>query len=263
MWTCLIVRSRRAPTRCSAFDDDATTTANSAARTGRGCGETHPDTGGDVRRSSIAVQRAWEQIGTPEARAAYDGGSRRRSGTWTTRHRAPGLRRRRAPARAPRGRRRAPTGIRAAGTASSTSQLLHEWVGRGVDVPDPYDITLVRSAPREIQHLLASAVAEEDTAVVLASLGIGFTVWNDVRTDPVRRTARPENGLTAGPAGRSGQDRPHRARPERAVGDAQRRLGRNGRRRGVANWSGRASTPMSARCTNSRSGRATSRGRRR
>ncbi|MBU3537282.1 hypothetical protein KHT87_22925, partial [Alkalihalobacillus clausii] len=54
--------------------------------------------------------------------------------------------------------------------------LLHEWAGRGVDVPDPYDPQLLARAPRELRHLLAEAVAEEDTARALATLGIGFTV---------------------------------------------------------------------------------------
>jgi hypothetical protein len=61
-------------------------------------------------------------------------------------------------------------------------ELLHEWVGRGVAVRDPYEPALLRSAPREVRHLLADAVAEEDTARALSTLGIGFTVWHDVRT---------------------------------------------------------------------------------
>jgi hypothetical protein len=51
-----------------------------------------------------------------------------------------------------------------------------------VTVADPYDPALLRSAPREVRHLLADAVAEEDTARALAALGIGFTVWHDVAT---------------------------------------------------------------------------------
>src|SRR5690606_26170074 len=35
--------------------------------------ETHPDTGGDAALF-IRVQRAWERVGTPEARSAYDRG---------------------------------------------------------------------------------------------------------------------------------------------------------------------------------------------
>ena len=35
--------------------------------------QTHPDTGGEAA-VFIQVQRAWELVGTPEARAAYDRG---------------------------------------------------------------------------------------------------------------------------------------------------------------------------------------------
>jgi hypothetical protein len=59
---------------------------------------------------------------------------------------------------------------------------MREWAGRGVKLDDPYDAALVRSAPRDIRHLLASAIAEEDTARTLATLGIAFTLWHDVAT---------------------------------------------------------------------------------
>ena len=42
--------------------------------------------------------------------------------------------------------------------------LIREWAGRGVTVADPYDPALVRSAPRDIRHVLADALAEEATA---------------------------------------------------------------------------------------------------
>ena len=35
--------------------------------------QTHPDTGGEASLF-VQVQRAWELVGTPEARAAYDRG---------------------------------------------------------------------------------------------------------------------------------------------------------------------------------------------
>ena len=60
--------------------------------------------------------------------------------------------------------------------------LIREWVGRGVDVPDPYDPALVRSAPRDLRRLLADALAEEATARTVSALGMGFTVWHDVAT---------------------------------------------------------------------------------
>jgi len=58
--------------------------------------------------------------------------------------------------------------------------LIREWVGRGTEVPDPYDAQLVRSAPREIRRLLADALAEEATARIVADLGMGYSVWHDV-----------------------------------------------------------------------------------
>jgi curved DNA-binding protein CbpA len=42
--------------------------------------ETHPDTGGSSARF-VAVQLAWERIGTPEDRAAYDRGRPHASST--------------------------------------------------------------------------------------------------------------------------------------------------------------------------------------
>ncbi|WP_395638966.1 J domain-containing protein [Pseudolysinimonas sp.] len=160
--------------------------------------ETHPDTGGSAVQFH-RVQRAWEQVGTAEARAAYDSGTTRSGGSdEPERTFAPP-----APAARTTSRPQARTHGHPGGWyREQYLDLLQEWVGRGAAIPNPYDPQLVRSAPREIQHLLASAIAEEDTAVVLAGLGIGFTIWNDVRTDPGRR---PENGLTAGPQGAAGK----------------------------------------------------------
>lgn len=161
--------------------------------------QTHPDTGGHAAEFD-RVQRAWEQVGTPEARAMYDSGATRgRRDDAPTRTWAP-------PAPAPRPNASRPQarmhGHPGGWYREQYLDLLREWVGRGVEIPDPYDPTLVRSAPREIRHLLASAIAEEETAVVLGGLGIGFTVWNDVRTDAGRGF---ENGLTAGPQGAAGK----------------------------------------------------------
>lgn len=138
--------------------------------------ETHPDTGGAAAHFH-AVQQAWEEIGTPEARSAYDrGGVSDTSGeprSW-----APA-----APPRRPDSRPQARTyGHPGGWYRERYLDLLHEWVGRGVAVPDPYDPALLRSAPREVRHLLADAVAEEDTARALAALGIGFTIWHDIAT---------------------------------------------------------------------------------
>lgn len=140
--------------------------------------ETHPDTGGDAARF-IAVQRAWERIGTPEDRAAYDKG-RGTGGTgarWESWGPSNGSAR---PDSRPRARSYGhPGGWR----RERYLQLIREWVGRGAPLDDPYDPQLVRSAPRELRHLLADALAEEATAGTLADLGIGFTIWHDVATD--------------------------------------------------------------------------------
>ncbi|EAR24105.1 heat shock protein [marine actinobacterium PHSC20C1] len=64
---------------------------------------------------------------------------------------------------------------------------MREWVGRGASLDDPYDPTLVRTAPRELRRTLADALAEEATARTVSALGIGFTVWHDVSTGPPER----------------------------------------------------------------------------
>ena len=149
--------------------------------------ETHPDTGGDAVSFS-AVQAAWERIGTPDVRAAYDRGSGSRASAAT-----PGGPEHGSPFEAgwaprtkshqsdtrPRARSYGhPGGWR----RERYLALVREWVGRGETIPDPYDPALVRSAPRELRHLLADALAEESTARTLSDLGIGFTVWHDVDT---------------------------------------------------------------------------------
>lgn len=61
--------------------------------------------------------------------------------------------------------------------------LMREWMGRGSPLDNPFDGAMVRAAPREIRHLLADAVAEEETAKTLSTLGITYTLWHDVATD--------------------------------------------------------------------------------
>jgi len=138
--------------------------------------ETHPDTGGDAARFT-AVQVAWERVGDPDDRAAYDRGRPAARDetpfTW-----APQSRPKQADTR-PRARSYGhPGGWR----RERYLVLMREWVGRGERLEDPYDPALVRSAPMELRHLLADALAEEATARTLADLGIGFTVWHDVST---------------------------------------------------------------------------------
>lgn len=140
--------------------------------------QTHPDTGGDAA-IFIQVQRAWELIGTVESRAAYD----RRSGVasaatpdadtgwsgWRPQAARTDTRPRARSYGHPGGWRR-----------ERYLVLIREWAGRGVEVPDPYDPALVRSAPRDLRRLLADALAEEATARTVSDLGMGFTVWHDV-----------------------------------------------------------------------------------
>lgn len=140
--------------------------------------QTHPDAGGSATEFH-AVQLAWERIGTPALRAAYD---RSRftaaepvsESTFSTGR---------------TGTRRGPSGPRARmhGHPGGWSrqrylELMREWSGRGRSLDDPYDPELVRSAPREIRHLLAKAGAEEATALLVSGLGIGYTAWHDVDT---------------------------------------------------------------------------------
>lgn len=143
--------------------------------------QTHPDTGGDAAQF-VQVQRAWELVGTAEARAAYDrgrsvpiasadaaaspdlhwGAAPRTTAPSTTRQRARSYGQ-------PGGWRR-----------ERYLDLIREWSGQGRALANPYDPVLVRSAPYEIRRLLADALAEEATARIVADLGMGYTVWHDV-----------------------------------------------------------------------------------
>lgn len=150
---------------------------------------THPDTGGDPQRFA-AVQSAWDRIGTPEARSAYDSAR-------TSREHAPFAPQTRTERQDTRPRTRShghPGGWRRERYLAE----MREWVGRGVTVDDPYDEALVRSAPLTVRRILADALAEEATARSLASLGIGFTVWHDVSTgDPEQKV----DHVVLGPSG--------------------------------------------------------------
>jgi len=131
--------------------------------------QTHPDTGGDAALF-IRVQRAWEHVGTPAERAAYDRG--REDVSWG----APA-------ASAPRAgtRPRTKTYGQAGGWRRLRYlQLMTEHLGRTVTAREIYDPAVVREAPWEARRMLADALAEEGTAASIADLGIGFTAWNDV-----------------------------------------------------------------------------------
>jgi len=138
--------------------------------------ETHPDAGGRAA-DFHAVQGAWELLGTPEARAAYDARGVRGTASAPPAYAPP----------APRARRDSRPQTRSSGHPGGWYRErylaeVREWAGRGAAVPDPYDPALVRSAPRQVRHLLAAAIAEERSARELATLGIGYSVWHDVDT---------------------------------------------------------------------------------
>ncbi|BDZ55799.1 J domain-containing protein [Agromyces marinus] len=177
-----------------AADADAATLRTAYRRALR---HAHPDTGGDAARFH-AVQRAWELVGTPEARAAFDRG--RGPGMAEPEH-APW-----APS-APRARRDSRPLARTYGhpggwTRQRYLELIREWAGRGVTLEDPYDPALVRRAPRDLRHLLADALAEEETARTLSTLGIAYTVWHDLATDAAGAGLPPKlDHLVLGPTG--------------------------------------------------------------
>lgn len=136
--------------------------------------QTHPDTGGDAA-VFIRVQRAWELVGTPEGRAAYDRshgiGVETEWGGW------------RAPAARSDGRPKPKSyGEPGAWRRARYLTLLQDWAGE--EVADPYSPALVRAAPRELKRLLADALAEEGTAAAMAGLGMGFTLWHGIAVAP-------------------------------------------------------------------------------
>jgi len=134
------------------------------------------------------VQLAWERVGTPALRSEYDrtaaGAPRSARSTqphddgarvWTT--------------GTGRGSARPPSAARSYGHPGGASRqrfltLMREWVGRGVELADPYQEDLLGRAPHEVRHALADALAEEATARILSNLGPSFAVWHDVATAP-------------------------------------------------------------------------------
>jgi curved DNA-binding protein CbpA len=157
----------------------------------------HPDTGGSTAQFD-AVQRAWIQVGTPEARAEFDRRGRSASPEPTHETWAPAPPRQRRDSRPLARSYGHPGGL----TRQRYLDGIREWVGYGDEIPDPYDPALVRRAPREIRHLLADALAEESTARSLATLGIAFTVWHDVATDAAGPGLPPKlDHLVLGPTG--------------------------------------------------------------
>jgi curved DNA-binding protein CbpA len=163
--------------------------------------QSHPDVGGSAA-SFHAVQVAWERIGSPESRAAYDGGrypgTSYSAGSTGAGSAGGGTGR-------PGNERNSSSGMKARmhGHPGGHSRqrylaLLREWAGRGTVIDDPYAPSLVRSAPREIRHRLAKALAEETTAQSISGLGIGYTAWHDIAT---RDDLDKIDHVVLGPAG--------------------------------------------------------------
>ncbi|CAN5175586.1 hypothetical protein BH09ACT6_BH09ACT6_11850 [soil metagenome] len=159
--------------------------------------ETHPDTGGSAARFH-AVQAAWARIGTAADRAEYDAGTGTRFDQADDRGSSRGGRASGASHQTPSTLKARSFGHPGGEERERFLRLMREWVGRGVQLTDPYDPALVRSAPREIRRWLAKAMAEEETARIVSTLGIGFTVWNNVE---VGRTGENIDHVVLGPVG--------------------------------------------------------------
>jgi len=166
--------------------------------------QTHPDTGGDAARF-VQVQRAWELVGTADARASYDRGHG--FGTDAPSYapagngRGDGAGSWRPPARSADTRPRARSFGQPGGWRRERYlDLIREWAGRGTEISDPYDPALVRAAPRELKRMLADALAEEASARVIGELGMGYTVWHDVAVDP-RDPSLKVDHIVLGPSG--------------------------------------------------------------
>jgi curved DNA-binding protein CbpA len=160
--------------------------------------QSHPDVGGSAA-SFHAVQVAWERIGSPESRAAYDGGRYpEASYSGSSGGTAGGTGRSAAERPTSSGMRARMHGHPGGHSRQRYLALLREWAGRGTVIDDPYAPHLVRSAPREIRHRLAKALAEESTAQLISGLGIGFTAWHDIAT---RDDVAKIDHVVLGPAG--------------------------------------------------------------
>lgn len=162
----------------------------------------HPDTGGSTEQFD-AVQRAWVLIGTPAARASFDRGPG--GADWGSASASPHSDAW-APA-PPRPRHDSRPLARTYGHPGGQSRqryldMIREWVGLGDPLDDLYAPALVRRAPREIRHMLADALAEEESARALSTLGIAYTIWHDVATDAAGHGLPPKlDHLVLGPTG--------------------------------------------------------------
>ncbi|MCU1445701.1 DnaJ domain-containing protein [Cryobacterium sp.] len=158
--------------------------------------QSHPDVGGSPA-SFHAVQVAWERIGSPESRAAYDG-ARYPETHFSGNSGSSGTGRAASARTSSAGMKARMHGHPGGHSRQRYLALLREWAGRGTVIDDPYAPDLIRSAPREIRHRLAKALAEENTAQLISGLGIGFTAWHDIAT---RDDGEKIDHVVLGPAG--------------------------------------------------------------
>ncbi len=162
--------------------DPAADTATIRAAYRRLVRATHPDTGGQAHLFH-AVQRAWELVGDPDDRAAYDRGQ----GRTTTADDDPLGPDDAGHAPAPGSGTRLGAAVHGVAGALARAHYLDrvaEWQGvaPGTELGvDPWSPELVRRAPRDVRWLLAKALAEEATARAAASLGMGATIFHAVR----------------------------------------------------------------------------------
>ena len=131
----------------------------------------HPDQGGTTEKFA-AVQAAWE---------ALDSADPSPSGS----------------SRVPRPERRSATAPPERVVAKSHGHpggwfrerygiQVREWLGRGVEVDNVFDPSIVKRAPAEVAHILQAAIAEEETAAILKELGPAYEVWHDVLVEGSR-----------------------------------------------------------------------------
>jgi len=132
----------------------------------------HPDTGGSAE-AFAAVQQAWEAISvepsepTGSSRIPPQGSP----SSWLKKTETPAT---------PQAAGARSHGHPGGWFRQRYAEEVREWVGLGATVENVFDPELVARAPAHIQHTLAAAIAEENTAVRLTGLGLGNTVWHDV-----------------------------------------------------------------------------------
>jgi hypothetical protein len=132
----------------------------------------HPDQGGSTEKFA-RVQAAWAAKDVPKPKPT--GSSRVPRSTspssWM--------------AEAPTPRSRSGVGAKSHGHPGGWFREkygtdIREWLGRGEQPANIFDPALVARVPAPIRHTLHAAIAEEETAKVLASLGSSFEIWHDV-----------------------------------------------------------------------------------